>query len=153
MGGAANDVQRGLTGLSTFGLSEVGNLKTGDKNIDKGTGQVSNASRNAAVLSPTYSLSAAARAGAGAQTLANAPKDAARMAAAAQKTQSDAAAAAERSLALQPKNTPSDNFLATKNRTLQNMRLGLQSSVGGSAGAATPSLSAPSLSGRSKLGS
>lgn len=79
-------------------------------------------------------------------------KNAASNATTAAKVTSDAAAAAEQKLALQPQLTPSDNFLAIKNRTLQNMRLGLQSYVGGSAGAATPSLTAPSLSGKSKLG-
>lgn len=88
----------------------------------------------------------------GVKTMQNAPRDAANAAAATAKTQNDLAASAEAKLALQPKKVASDDFLANKNRMLQNMRLGLMSSVGGNAGAASPSLSAPSLTGKSKLG-
>lgn len=148
MGGAANDVQRGLTAASTFGLSEAGSIP-GTGKIGR---QVSNASKNAAVFTPGYLVAAGVRSAAGAQTLQNAPRDAARASAAAMSEQNRLAAEAEKKLALQPKKTASDDFLANKNKMLQNMRLGLMSSVGGTAGAAAPSLSAPSLTGKSKLG-
>lgn len=149
MGGAANDVQRGLTAAATFGGSELGNIP--------GTGKVgqsvSRVSRNLAISNATqYGAAAAVRAGAGARTIANAPKDAADAAAAAQREQNRLAAEAEAKMKIQPKKVASDDFLANKNRMLQNMRLGLMSSVGGTAGAAAPSLSAPSLTGKSKLG-
>lgn len=138
MGGAVSDSWK-KANSEISGIPYVGNAASKILNVSP-PGMVANA---AALTDRTIE---------GAKTLQNAPRDAAAQVAAAQKTQSDAAAAAAQQLALQPKMTASDNFLAIKNRTLQNMRLGLQSTVGGSAGAATPSLSAPSLSGKSKTG-
>lgn len=149
MGGAANDIQRGLTAASTFGLSEAGSIP-GSGKIGQNVG---NAAKNFAVTNANqYALAAGVRAGAGARTIANAPKDAANATAAALAEQNRLAAEAEAKMKLQPKKTASDDFLANKNKMLQNMRLGLMSSVGGTAGAAAPSLSAPSLTGKSKLG-
>ncbi len=47
----------------------------------------------------------------------------------------------------QPKQISPDNFLATKNRLLNNMRLGLASTITSGAGTPSPVLSAPALTG------
>ena len=150
MGGAANNIQRGITALGTFGASELGNIP-GTGKIGRNIG---NAAKNSQALSaPTFAASAGIRSGAGARTIANAPKEAAKIAADSASEQSRLASEATARMAIQPKKTASDNFLSNKNKMLQNMRLGLMSSVGGSTGAVSPSLAAPSLGGKSKLGS
>lgn len=70
-----------------------------------------------------------------------------------QKLQSEQAAKMETDLAQQPKNVSPDNFLANKAKMLQNMRLGLASTISGAGGnSAAPTLSSPSLTGKTKLG-
>lgn len=71
-----------------------------------------------------------------------------------QELQSRQAAQMETDLAQTPRNISPDNFLANKAKMLQNMRLGLASTITGAGGSpAAPTLSSPSLTGKTKLGS
>lgn len=60
------------------------------------------------------------------------------------------AAGLQQTLLEQPKQISPDNFLANKNRMLNNMRLGLASTITSGAGTPSPVLSAPALSGNGK---
>lgn len=71
-----------------------------------------------------------------------------------QELQSQQAARMEQQLAQRPQNVSPDNFLANKAKMLQNMRLGLASTISGAGGnPAAPTLSSPSLTGKRTLGS
>ncbi len=61
--------------------------------------------------------------------------------------QATQAAGLQAQLLQQPKQISPDNFLATKNRMLNNMRLGLASTITSGAGTPSPVLSAPALTG------
>lgn len=108
------------------------------------------------IASPaTWLVGAAYRSVKGFQTMQNAPRDAATQMSQAQAEQSRQAAAMQQKLLTQPKQIAPDDFLATRNKLLQNMRLGLASTISGASGAPSPVLSAPSLSagaGKTKLG-
>ena len=61
--------------------------------------------------------------------------------------QASQSASLQQQLLQQPQNVSPDNFLATKNRMLTNMRLGLASTITSGAGTPSPVLSAPALTG------
>lgn len=144
MGGAASTIARVTEGVLTGGASEL---------IPKNTV----VGKALGAFNAAQPVNVAARSVAGFQTLANAPRDAANMMAQQQREQQAQAAAAEQRLLQQPRQIAPDNFLSTKNKMLQNMRLGLFASLPGSGGAPPPVLSAPSLTGNGpgkvKLGS